>query len=194
MSVPSDNPSEQREQFEFKFVLSGPFGVGKTTFIENISSVDVVGTEVETTGEEALQKDSTTVGLEYGQYDVETSDFDIRLLLYGTPGQRRFEFMWEVITEGADACIVLVDASRPDTWKDAADIISYFSALPVAAFAVGANRTRHHPKALERLTDYLAIDAPVIPCEATDPASARNLLVEVLGQMVGDDEEVLADA
>ena len=56
------------ENFEFKVVIGGPFGVGKTTMISNVSNVPVVGTEVPTRGDEAAQKESTTVGVEYGTF------------------------------------------------------------------------------------------------------------------------------
>lgn len=116
------------DAIEFKFVVTGPFGAGKTTFISHISNVPVVGTEVATSGSEAEHKSTTTVGLEYGTFAVDAGDFDIRLLLYGTPGQRRFSFMWDVVSVGADGFLVLVDASRPDTWAEAEVVLRAFLA------------------------------------------------------------------
>ncbi|MFC6155152.1 GTP-binding protein [Kribbella jiaozuonensis] len=165
---------------EFKVVVTGPFGVGKTTFIQHISGVPVVGTEEATTGDEAELKPTTTVGLEHGHFDVHGDQLSTRLLLYGTPGQDRFRFMWDVVAEGADACVVLVDVANPSTWPDAARILSFFHDKPITALAVGANRGVEIPVAVDMLREFLATDVTVVPCNVIDERSARHLLVSLL--------------
>lgn len=174
---------------EFKVVVAGPFHVGKTTFISNISAVPIVGTEVPTTGDEALEKETTTVGLEYGRYAVATPSFDISLLLYGTPGQKRFRFMWETVAVGADGCIVLVDASRPETWDDAADAVDFFGVEHEHMSIVGANRSElGSPEHLD-LVEWLAhrSSMPVIPCNVTDVDSSKYLLSSLFDLLIGED-------
>ena len=74
---------------EFKVVGAGPFASGKTTLINVISDIPVVGTEVPTTGDEALVKATTTVGMEYSTYATGDDEVEIVLHLYGVPGHRR---------------------------------------------------------------------------------------------------------
>lgn len=78
-----------------KMVITGPFSAGKTEFIRSISEIEVVSTEREITTEaERRQKDATTVAMDFGRITV---DDDLVLYLFGTPGQRRFDFMWEIL-------------------------------------------------------------------------------------------------
>lgn len=178
--------------FEFKVVVAGPFGVGKTTLITNISNTPVVGTEVPTTGDEAGEKDSTTVGLEYGVLEVEAGEFDIKLLLYGTPGQTRFRFMWEAVSVGAEGFVFLVDASKPDTWAEARELIAFFMDRPDIPWIVGANRANAAgPEACDRLAEFLGLDdnVPLVPCDLADSQSSRDVMVALLGRIIGDEGE-----
>jgi len=172
--------------FEFKIVIAGPFGVGKTTLISNISAIPVVGTEVATTGDEALEKESTTVGLEYGVLEVETDEFDISLSLFGTPGQERFRFMWDAVAVGADGFVVLVDGTRPDTWDDAMSVLSYFTDLRQGHCVVGANRTTRlsseYVRVAKHMDQYASV--PVIPCDIAEPQSARDLIVALIEEIL----------
>jgi signal recognition particle receptor subunit beta len=169
---------------EFKVVIAGPFGVGKTTLIENTSNVPVIGTEVETTGDEALEKDSTTVGLEYGRFSVDTDAFAIALLLYGTPGQERFRFMWESVSIGADGFIVLVDATRPETWSEAKEALSYFGTEAGRVCVVGANRCEEDSPEQKALQAGLDTSVPIVACDVTDAVSARSLMASLLSELI----------
>ena len=82
-----------------KMVITGPFSSGKTEFIRSISEIEVVSTERGITPDtaESQQKDNTTVAMDFGRITV---DDDLVLYLFGTPGQRRFDFMWEILAEG----------------------------------------------------------------------------------------------
>src|SRR5664279_6028877 len=81
-----------------KMVITGPFSSGKTEFIRSISEIDVVTTERGISSEaERTVKESTTVAMDFGRITV---DDDLVLYLFGTPGQRRFDFMWEILAEG----------------------------------------------------------------------------------------------
>ncbi len=171
---------------EFKVVVTGPFGAGKTTFISHISNVPIVGTEVATSGSEADHKSTTTVGLEYGTFAVDAGGFDIRLLLYGTPGQQRFSFMWDVVSIGADGFLVLVDAARPESWDDAEDVLRAFLAKAPTPCLVGANRAEGHHDRLAALQDRLGTPygVPVVPCDVTDGGSARFILSQLIDLVI----------
>ncbi len=91
-----------------KMVVTGPFSSGKTEFIRSISEIEVVSTEREVTSDnERREKDATTVAMDFGRITV---DDDLVLYLFGTPGQRRFDFMWEILAEGMLGFIVMVVA------------------------------------------------------------------------------------
>ena len=88
-----------------KMVVTGPFNSGKTQFVRSISEIDVVSTERVISSEEERVKDQTTVAMDFGRITV---DDDLILYLFGTPGQRRFDFMWEILSEGMLGFIVMV--------------------------------------------------------------------------------------
>ena len=85
-----------------KLVISGPVGAGKTTFVQTLSETEVVATEAEAS--EDIGKKYTTVAFDFGTLNLDGQE----LLLYGTPGQDRFDFMWDVLCEGALGLTLLV--------------------------------------------------------------------------------------
>jgi signal recognition particle receptor subunit beta len=80
-----------------KMVITGPFSAGKTQFIQSVSEIDVVATERKISSDAERVKEDTTVAMDFGRITV---DDDLVLYLFGTPGQRRFDFMWEILSEG----------------------------------------------------------------------------------------------
>ena len=99
---------------EIKIVFAGPMGAGKTTAIRSISDTPPVSTEVDNTDRAAYDKESTTVALDYGQLLL---DDGTAVRLYGTPGQERFSFMWEILCSGAIGVILLIDGSSANALK-----------------------------------------------------------------------------
>jgi len=96
-----------------KIIVTGPFAAGKTQFIKTISEIDVVETEkVITSKDEKDVKDFTTVAMDFGRITI---DKDLVLYLFGTPGQSRFEFMWDILSEGALGVVVLVDSTKGES-------------------------------------------------------------------------------
>ena len=77
-----------------KIVVTGPFNSGKTELIRSVSEIDVISTEKKITSEIEKIKESTTVAMDFGRITV---DDDLILFLFGTPGQKRFDFMWEIL-------------------------------------------------------------------------------------------------
>ena len=103
-----------------KMVITGPFSAGKTEFIQSVSEIDVVSTERKISSDAERVKEDTTVAMDFGRITV---DDDLVLYLFGTPGQRRFDFMWEILSEGMLGFIVLVDSVRPETFREAKHIL-----------------------------------------------------------------------
>src|SRR4030066_997706 len=108
-----------------KMVVTGPFNAGKTEFIRSVSEIEVVSTERKISSESERVKDQTTVAMDFGRISV---DENLVLYLFGTPGQRRFDFMWEILAEGMLGFVGLVDSSRPETFREARRILETFRA------------------------------------------------------------------
>ena len=170
-----------QEVYQFKVVVAGPFNAGKTTLIDRISDSPVVGTEQPTSGTEAAVKATTTVGMEYGTYRVDDPDCEITLFLYGVPGQERFSFMWDIVADGMDGLIVLVDATDEHTWPQAATVGRHFLRRRPTPAIVAANRAKPGDPSLDRLRAEIDLPgAEIVACDVTDAASARDVLVDLL--------------
>ena len=120
-----------------KMVVTGPFNAGKTAFIQSVSEIDVVSTERKITAEAEKIKETTTVAMDFGRITV---DDDLVLYLFGTPGQKRFDFMWEILSEGMLGFIVMVDSTRPETFREARSILETFRAYAPTPYVVAANK------------------------------------------------------
>lgn len=164
-----------------KMVITGPFSAGKTEFISSISEIDVVRTERQISSEAERQvKDQTTVAMDFGRITV---DDDLVLYLFGTPGQRRFDFMWEILAEGMLGFVVMVDSTKPETFREAKSILETFRAYAPTPYVVAANK-QDLPDAwsVEDLRIALRIEDGVklLPCVANDKESVKTVLLELL--------------
>src|SRR5919112_3069562 len=121
-----------------KIVVTGPFAAGKTTLIRTISEITVLSTEKGITDETRSRKTDTTVAMDFGRITI---DRDLVLYLFGTPGQDRFDFMWEILGEGMLGYVLLVDSSRPDSLDEAVGILAAFRKMARVPFVVALNRS-----------------------------------------------------
>src|SRR6476620_8734080 len=120
-----------------KVVVTGPFAAGKTTLIRTISEITVLSTERGVTDSTRKRKAETTVAMDFGRITI---DRDLVLYLFGTPGQDRFDFMWEILGEGMIGYLLLVDASREDSVQEAASILDAFRTMARVPYVVALNR------------------------------------------------------
>lgn len=111
---------------ELKFVFTGTMGAGKTHAIAALSDIPVISTDVKATDEARLKKEKTTVAMDYGEIKI---DEDTTINLYGTPGQKRFEYMWQILADGALGVIVMVDNSREKPIEDLDIYLDNFKAF-----------------------------------------------------------------
>ena len=123
---------------ELKIVFTGPMGAGKTTAIRSISDAPPVSTEVLNTDRSTCSKESTTVALDYGQLLL---DDGTSVRLYGTPGQERFSFMWEILCNGSLGVILLIDGSSTTALTDLHHYADVFRNInPDRPFVIGVSR------------------------------------------------------
>ncbi|MFI9205621.1 GTP-binding protein [Streptomyces sp. NPDC053048] len=183
--APSWQTDLSRAPAATKIVIAGGFGVGKTTFVGSVSEITPLRTEaVMTTAGQGVDdvagvpgKSTTTVAMDFGRITLEA---DLVLYLFGTPGQKRFWFMWDDLVRGAIGAVVLVDTRR---LADCFPALDYFESggLPyVVAVNHFEGTTRHDP---EVVREALAL-APDVPVTVMD-ARQRITVVETLLTLVG---------
>jgi small GTP-binding protein len=163
-----------------KVVVTGPFNAGKTTFIKSVSEITVLSTERRVSDASGEGAGETTVAMDFGRITI--SD-DVVLYLFGTPGQQRFSFMWETLSEGMLGFVVLVDALEEDSIKEAVSMIEFFTGMSDVPFVVAANKVAPEDvETLSTLRTRLALDesASLLPCDARDRESVKSVLLGLL--------------
>lgn len=167
-----------------KIVIAGGFGVGKTTAVSTISDIEPLTTEALMTSASigvddpgsGSAKTRTTVAMDFGCVRL---DRQLKLYLFGTPGQERFGFMWDDLTEGAMGAVVIVDSNRLDECYPSVD---YFerSRLPFIVAVNAFNGVISHP--LNDIKWALAVgdDVPVVAFDARRRKSVRDTLLIML--------------
>src|SRR3954467_15516417 len=151
-----------------KVVVTGPFAAGKTTLIRTISEITVLSTERGITDSTRKRKAETTVAMDFGRITI---DRDLVLYLFGTPGQERFDFMWEILGEGMIGYLLLVDAERDDSIAEAAGTQDSFRRMARVPYVVALNRASESDHELvERVREALQVpsDVAIMACDATD--------------------------
>ena len=149
---------------EHKIIFTGPVGAGKTTAIGAISDIEVVGTESRATDDVRQRKDNTTVAMDYGVINLGDGS---KVHLYGTPGQERFSFMWDILTRGGIGLVLLIDNARPDPLADLSFYVNAFRKFigeTGNALVVGITRMdmSAHPT-IEQFQEWLAREKLVVP-------------------------------
>ncbi len=166
----------------FKIVVTGPFNSGKTQFIKTISDIPVVSTEKKITTEDRGIKAETTVAMDYGRLILDGDT----LFLYGTPGQARFDFMWEILSDEMDGFLVLVDSTDIHSFAEVAAMAETFSQFQDVPHLIVSNKT-DLPNAAKlsdvRRGTHASGNVTVMPCVATQKSSVRQVLLQIVELM-----------
>lgn len=166
-----------------KIVITGPFSAGKTTLIKTISEVAIVGTEREVSDDTRSIKSRTTVAMDFGRI---TFAQDLSLYLFGTPGQRRFEVMWEILSEGMIGFILLVHAADDRSVEEAYHILTTFREYADVPYVVGVTHIDEVEGGQEEVLAAVRArletpdDVSVIPCDPREREDVKALMLEIL--------------
>jgi signal recognition particle receptor subunit beta len=167
-----------------KILIAGGFGAGKTTLVSSVSEIRPLRTE-ETLSEISAsvdltdgveRKTTTTVAMDFGRITIRD---DLVVYLFGTPGQKRFWFMWDELALGALGAVVMADTRR---LADCFPSVDYFERNGTP-FIVAVNcfdgARRYHVDAVRSALD-LTEDVPIVLCDARQRASCRDVLVALV--------------
>jgi signal recognition particle receptor subunit beta len=162
-----------------KILVTGPFASGKTSLIQTVSEIPVVSTEKAVSDDSKVVKSQTTVALDFGRLTV--SD-DLVLYIFGTPGQERFSYMWDVLSVGALGLVVMVDASDYKSVILGKRYLSFFLHKLRIPCLIAANK-QDDPAALkpEQVRKMMGLDESieVLPCITRSKESVKNVLIKL---------------
>lgn len=164
---------------DIKLIITGNMGAGKTTAITALSEIPPIRTEVPITGERARgDKTTTTVALDYGACQL---DGGRRILFFGTPGQRRFDFMCRILAQGALGVVILIDHAADDPISDLDYYVDLFrDTIADAGAVVGVTHVDETPGAsLDPYHEALRRRGMLLPVFTVDARRREHVITMI---------------
>ena len=170
---------------DHKIIFTGPVGAGKTTAIASISDIEPIRTDEHASDMTQKRKSNTTVAMDYGMIRLGPKE---KVHLYGTPGQERFDFMWDILTKGGIGLVLLLDNTRPTPFEDMRFYIKAFkefiesTRLVIGVTQMDARATPTIDEYVRQLAE-LDVSAPVFEVDARQRADVSTLIEALLLQI-----------
>lgn len=167
---------------QYKIIFTGPVGAGKTTAINSISDIPPIKTDASASDMTKSKKQATTVAMDYGVINLTNGE---KIHLYGTPGQERFDFMWDILVNGGIGLILLLDNTRADPFQDLKFFLNSFDKF-ITESSVAIGVTQMDVSATPSIEDYhvqlkvLGINPPVFAVDARVKDDVSVLLQSLL--------------
>ncbi|MGV6809318.1 MAG: GTP-binding protein [bacterium] len=170
---------------KYKVIITGPVGSGKSTAVSSITGEDSLLTDAAVSESDQVtrqRKQTTTVAMDYGIVPMRDGDV---IHLYGTPGQERFDFMWDVLAQGTQGMVLLLDNHRNNPFRDLKYYTNAFHKLiESTSFIIGVTRTdvtNDPPISVYRhWLKELKIKGRVVPIDAREKDDVRLLLEHLI--------------
>ncbi len=165
-----------------KIAFIGSVGSGKTTIISNLSETETINTDVESSID--IGKQSTTVGLDYGQITV---DEDLRIGLFGVPGQRKFSFMWDYVKDGLWGVVILIKNNCTESINELDHLLDYFEISNHTPCLIGITHSdlikgETSKQKIKEILDNRDFKFPIYSINAQSKANAE-LIIRTLTMM-----------
>jgi uncharacterized protein len=154
-----------------KIVVTGPHNAGKSTFVQTVSDTAV-----------SVDRMGTTVALDHGQVIMDGLAAD----LFGTPGQERFDPILSTIAGQALGVVIVVDATRPDTFARAKEMMQLTWKEGLAAVIVANKQDQAGALSVAEVAKKINApkNVPVLGCRGNDRESSRAALRTLIDRIL----------
>lgn len=171
-------PVAQQNKGRIKIVIGGSVGSGKTAAIGTLSDFSPISTETRPSDTVTRKKSTTTVAMDYGEMRFHDN---LKIFLYGTPGQKRFDFMSQLLFDNAWGAVLLIDNREDDPFAELAyylDMVKDFRHKIHLAIGITHYDLCATPS-IKDYADYLGqndLSYPVMSADARDISSLTHVL------------------